>query len=83
MERYDRWRNGYYEFTPSHIEFRDDGVRVFKDRAWQGHYRYSYLARAVAAGEFWMRGSRVSLMYDPDRFGKTLGKKVKVLPAEN
>jgi alpha-2-macroglobulin len=81
-ERYDRWTNGYYEFTPSHIEFRDDGVRVFKDHAWQGHYRYSYLARAVAAGEFWMRGSRISQMYDPDRFGKTLGKKVKVLPAE-
>ena len=79
---YDRWRNGCYEFTPTHFELRDDGVRVFKDHAWRGQYRYSYLARAVAAGEFWMRGSRISLMYEPERFGKTLGKKVKVLPAE-
>jgi hypothetical protein len=81
-EGFDSWRNGYYEFTPTYLEFRDDGVRVFKNYAWQGQYRYSYLARAVAEGEFWMRGSRVSLMYNPDRFGKTLGKKVKVLPAE-
>jgi alpha-2-macroglobulin len=76
----DSWRDGFYDFTPTYFEFRDDGVRVFKNRAWTGSYRYSYLARAVAAGEFWMRGSRVSLMYDPDRFGKTLGKKVTILP---
>jgi uncharacterized protein YfaS (alpha-2-macroglobulin family) len=80
--RYDRWHNGYYDFTPSYSEFRDDGVRVFKNHAWQGEYRYSYLARAVLAGEFWMRGSRVLQMYNPDRFGKTLGKKMQVLPAE-
>lgn len=80
-DRYDRWRDGYYDFTPTRVEFRDDGVRVFKDYAWRGQYQYSYLARAVAAGEFWMRGSRISLMYDPEHFGKTLGQKVKVLPA--
>jgi hypothetical protein len=69
-------------FRPSHSEFRDDGVRVFKDKAWPGFYRYTYLARAVAQGDFWMRGSRVSLMYDPDSFGKTLGKRVTILPAK-
>lgn len=78
----DSWRDGFYDFTPTYFEFGDDGVRVFKNRAWTGAYRYSYLARAVAEGEFWMRGSRVSLMYDPDRFGKTLGKKVTILPVE-
>jgi alpha-2-macroglobulin len=78
----DSWRDGFYDFTPTYFEFRDDGVRVFKNRAWSGAYRYSYLTRAVAEGEFWMRGSRVSLMYDPDRFGKTLGKKVTILPVE-
>jgi uncharacterized protein YfaS (alpha-2-macroglobulin family) len=69
-------------FTPSYFEFRDDGVRVFKDTAWTGRYKYSYLARATAEGEFWMRGSRISLMYHPERFGKTLGKKVTILPAQ-
>ncbi len=76
------WRHGYYEFRPNYSEFRDDGVRVFKNRAWTGSYRYTYLARAVMEGDFWMRGSRISLMYDPDVFGKTLGRKVTILPPE-
>lgn len=68
------------DFTPSYFEFRDDGVRVFKNKAWISRYKYSYLARAVAEGEFWMRGSRISLMYEPEKFGKTAGKKVTILP---
>lgn len=75
------WRDPR-RFNPDHSEFLDDGIRIFKDRAWGGFYRYSYLARAVAQGEFWMRGSRISLMYDPDSFGKTTGKMIKVLPAK-
>ena len=67
------------DMHPTHFEFRDDGVRVFKNQVWTGRHRYSYLARAVSEGEFWMRGSRVSLMYDTDLFGKTLGRKVSVL----
>jgi uncharacterized protein YfaS (alpha-2-macroglobulin family) len=70
------------QFTSDHSEFRDDGVRVFKNRAWAGSFTYRYLARAVAEGDFWMRGSRISLMYDPDVFGRTTGKVVKVLPLE-
>lgn len=76
--RYQDTRN----FTPAYSEFRDDGVRVFKNRAWGGLYRYTYLARAVAQGEFWMRASRISLMYNPEIFGRTKGRKVKVLPAK-
>ncbi len=77
------WREGFSDFTPTYMEFRDDGVRVFKNRAWTGgQYRYSYLARAVMEGDFWMRGSRVSLMYNPERFGKTEGRKITVLPAK-
>ncbi|MBI4961782.1 MAG: hypothetical protein HY913_00760 [Desulfomonile tiedjei] len=73
---------GRPRFSPDFSEFRDDGVRVFKDRAWSGTFQYSYLARAVAEGDFWMRGSRVSLMYDPDVFGRTSGEMVKILPLE-
>jgi uncharacterized protein YfaS (alpha-2-macroglobulin family) len=74
------WRGGYYDFHPTYSEFRDDGVRVFKNRAWTGNWRYSYLARATMEGNFWMRGSRLSLMYDPDSFARTEGRKVRVLP---
>jgi alpha-2-macroglobulin len=70
------------DFAPDFSEFRDDGVRVFKDGARSGTFQYSYLARAVAEGEFWMRGSRIALMYDPDVFGRTAGEMVKILPVE-
>ncbi len=79
--REDTYSNGFFNFTPNHQEFRDDEVRVFKNQAWTDSYRYSYLARAVAEGDFWMRGSRITLMYDPDLFGRTAGKKVTILPA--
>jgi hypothetical protein len=70
------------DFAPDFSEFRDDGVRVFKNQAWSGTFQYSYLARAVAEGDFWMRGSRIALMYDPDVFGRTAGEMVKILPVE-
>jgi alpha-2-macroglobulin len=75
-----QWQNGFYVLNPTYVEFRDDGVRVFKNRFWSDNHRYSYLVRAVAQGEFWMRGSRVSLMYSPETYGKTLGRHVTVLP---
>lgn len=74
--------SGFSNFTPNHVEFRDDGVRVFKNQAWTGTYRYSYLARAVTEGDFWMRGARISLMYDPAYFGRTEGKRVQILPSK-
>jgi alpha-2-macroglobulin len=70
------------DFAPDFSEFRDDGVRVFKNEARSGTFHYSYLARAVAEGDFWMRGSRIALMYDPDVFGRTPGQIVKILPVE-
>jgi len=76
------WRDGYFEMQPTYREFRDDGVRVFKNRIWFGSYRFTYLARAAAVGDFWMRGSRISLMYNPDHYGKTVGRRVQVLPPE-
>jgi hypothetical protein len=74
--------DGYSNFTPNYFEFRDDAVRVFKNYAWTGRFKYSYLARAVAEGDFWMPGSGISLMYDPDTFGKTLGGRVRILSGE-
>jgi alpha-2-macroglobulin len=68
------------DLDPEFSEFRDDGIRVFKNSASAGTYHYSYLARAVSEGEFWMRGSRISLMYDPDVFGRTAGQVVRILP---
>ena len=68
------------DFTPTYAEFRDDGVRVFKNSALQGNYQYSYLARAVAEGEFWMRGSKISLMYNPELYAVEHGQVIKIFP---
>ena len=68
-----------FEFFPSYLEIRDDGVRVFKNSIYTGLYKFSYLARAVTAGTFWMRGSRISAMYDPDVNASIPGEKVKIL----
>ncbi|MFH1115160.1 MAG: MG2 domain-containing protein [Pseudomonadota bacterium] len=76
------YSEGFADFTPTYSEFRDDGVRVFKNQAWGGRYRYTYLARAVAEGDFWMRASRISLMYHPEVFGRTKGTRVKILAAK-
>ncbi len=78
----DTYSSDFSNFTPTYFEFRDDAVRVFKNRAWGGRFRYTYLARAVAEGDFWMRGSRISLMYSPEVFGRTKGERVKILPAK-
>jgi uncharacterized protein YfaS (alpha-2-macroglobulin family) len=67
------------EFYPSYLEISDDGVRVFKNSIYGGLYKFSYLARAVTAGTFWMRGSRISAMYDPDVNASIPGEKVKIL----
>ncbi len=67
-------------FVPSYFELRDDGVRVFKNKAAAGLYKYSYLARAVTEGEFFMRSSRIGLMYEPDKSGVLEGKIVKIQP---
>ncbi len=73
---------GSNNMIPSHVEFSDEGVRVFKNKLSDGNYRFSYLARAVTQGEFWMRGSRLSLMYDSSRNCKSPGRKIVIGPPE-
>lgn len=72
-------KNGVFPFYPSYVEIRDDGVRVFKNEIYVGLYRFSYLARAVTAGKFWIRGSRISAMYDPDISASIPGGKIEIL----
>ncbi len=69
-------------FVPTFMEYRDEGVRIFKNKIYDGSYEFSYLARAVTQGEFWMRGSRLSLMYDPSRYASIPGKKIVIAPTE-
>jgi hypothetical protein len=80
-EWYCDWEDGAYKLRPDHFEMHDEKVLAFKNRLWSGRFRLSYYARAVCQGEFRLRPSRVSLMYDPEIFGLTTGETVKILPA--
>jgi|GEM_PF-260261 len=79
-EWYSSWEDGAYNLHSDHFEMRDDRVCAFKNRIWSGKFRLTYFARAVCEGEFWLRPTRVSLMYDPETFGLTQGTKLKILP---
>jgi alpha-2-macroglobulin len=70
-------------FTPDYIELKDDSVRAFKNFTSSGTYVFSYLARAVTEGEFWIRESTISMMYDSELYAGLPGRKIRVLPASN
>jgi hypothetical protein len=71
---------GYYRFNPSFAEMRDDRVLAFRDYLWEGHWVYSYYARAVCQGEFTLPSTRVQLMYEPDVEGYTPQARFTVHP---
>jgi hypothetical protein len=73
---WDWWEGGFYRFTPSFFEIRDDRVLVFKDRSWTGQYQYAYYARAVCEGEFLLPSTKIQLMYEPDTVALTPLSKV-------
>ncbi|MDA8406269.1 MAG: hypothetical protein M0T73_05350 [Deltaproteobacteria bacterium] len=66
------------EFSPSYLEISYDGVRVLKDSIYGEFFGFSYLARAITAGTFWMRGSRITAMYDPGVDTSIPGEKIKI-----
>ncbi len=76
-------QRGLSEFTPDYIELKDDGVRAFRNFSSSGTYVFSYLARAVTEGEFWIRESTISMMYDPELYAGIPGRRIRVLPAPN
>ncbi len=81
-EWYSHWEDGAYTLDPDHFEMHDDKILAFKDSLWSSRFRFTYFARAICEGDFWLRPTRVSLMYDPECFGLTQGMKIKVLPAK-
>lgn len=79
-EAYCSWQNGAYTFYADHQEIHNDRLLAFKNRFWSGRFRVTYYLRAVCEGEFKMKPSRISLMYDPEFYGMNTPQKVKILP---
>ncbi|NLI78407.1 MAG: hypothetical protein GX442_18460 [Candidatus Riflebacteria bacterium] len=80
-EWYSSWEDGCYLLRPDFFEMRDDRVMAFRNSLWSGRFRFTYFARAICEGTFFMRPTRVSLMYDSDTYGMTPGLPVHILPA--
>lgn len=69
-EKFKDWMeyaSGYWSFY--HRELRDESVRFYSDYLGAGNYHLSYVAQAIATGEFAQRAVKAEEMYDPDIFG--------------
>lgn len=71
---YDTSRWSFY-----HQELRHDSVRFYSDYLPAGKYHLSYMAQAIAEGEFSLLPMKAEEMYDPDIFGKTASTTLKVV----
>ncbi len=73
------WR--YYNYSRwsfYHKELRHDSVRFYSDYLSPGNYHLSYVAQAIATGEFVKMPIHAEEMYDPDVFGKGIPSKLIV-----
>ncbi len=75
-EAYCGWRAGAYDFYADHQELHNDKLLAFKNRFWSGRFRLVYYLRAVCEGEFAMKPTRISLMYDPEFYGMSNARQI-------
>ncbi len=69
----DYWWGGF-----NHVEQKDDRVLIFADALLAGVHTYSYLVRATTYGTFGMPATHAEQMYEPEVFGRTVGKIIVV-----
>jgi uncharacterized protein YfaS (alpha-2-macroglobulin family) len=77
--QYRYWSpDGYYRFRPNFFEMRDDRVLAFRDYIWGGKYQYSYYARAICEGEYYVPPTKIQMMYETDYVGYTPRAKITI-----
>ena len=65
------WRGfGASHWSFYHQELRHHAARFFADYLPAGNYHLSYVAQAIAPGEFQVLPTHAEEMYDPDVFGQ-------------
>jgi uncharacterized protein YfaS (alpha-2-macroglobulin family) len=79
-EAYCGWRSGAYRFYANHQEFHNDRLLAFKNRFWSGRFRLEYYLRAVCEGDFKMKPTKISLMYNPEFYGLSSTARIKIIP---
>ncbi|MDR3555717.1 MAG: MG2 domain-containing protein [Syntrophobacteraceae bacterium] len=77
--KYPDWKEfGGSRWSFYHMELRHSAVRFYSERLGPGRYYLSYVARAVAGGEFTVLPARAEEMYEPDVYGASSPDKLKV-----
>jgi uncharacterized protein YfaS (alpha-2-macroglobulin family) len=61
-----------------HSELRHQAVRFYSEHLPAGHYHLSYLAQAIAPGTFTMPALQAHEMYDPQVFGRTSARTLRI-----
>jgi alpha-2-macroglobulin len=69
--QHDDWREyGYSFWSFYHRELRHYAARFYSEYLSAGNYHLSYVAQAIAPGEFTVLPVKAEEMYDPDVFGR-------------
>ena len=77
--KYSDWRDfGDSRWSFYHRELRHSSVRFYSERLDAGHYYLSYIAQAIAGGEFTALPARAEEMYVTDVYGRSSPAKLKV-----
>jgi hypothetical protein len=69
---------GFSRWSFYHRELRHDSARFYSERLGAGNYYLSYVAQAIAPGEFTVLPARAEEMYEPDVYGKSTPLVLKV-----
>ena len=77
--QFDDWRGyGRSWWSFYHQELRHDAARFYSDYLPGGNYHLSYVAQAIATGEFTVLPLRAEEMYDPDVYGRGMPAALEV-----
>lgn len=80
--QHDDWHSfGFSRWSFYHKELRHDSARFYSDWLEAGNYHLSYMAQAIATGDFAAPPTRAQEMYDEDIFG--LGEKGDITVRES
>ena len=69
---------GYSFWSFYHRELRHEAARFYSEYLPAGNYHLSYVAQAIALGEFTVLPVKAEEMYDPDVFGRGVPAVLKV-----
>nr|XP_061811046.1 alpha-2-macroglobulin homolog [Nerophis lumbriciformis] len=80
---HDDWRGyGYSRWSFYYSELRHHAARFYSDYLPAGNYHLSYVAQAIAPGDFQVLPTHAEEMYDPDVFGQSMPAKLIVEGAD-